>query len=141
MNEKENKGKKFGVIIGLIAFAITFAGVKYLLKKDIASELKKGAIELNKISPQQIDNYTRLDSASSIGKTNFIYHYTLLQVQKSEIHKDTLRKYAEPDILKGVKEEPSLKIFRENNIIMDYNYYDKNGDFVLKISITPEMYK
>ena len=139
--KSKKKGKAFGAIIGIVAFAISFIGVKYLLKKDIASELKKSAIELNKQTPQHVDDYTRLDSASSIGKTNFIYYYTLLNIEKSEINLDTVNKYTKPFVIKNVKEEPSLKIFRKNNITMDYKYYDKNGDFAMEISVTPDLYK
>ena len=141
MNQEEKKGKKFGALIGFFAFAIAFAGVKYLMKTDIASELKKGAIELNKLTPQQVDDYTRLDSAAAIGKTNFIYYYTLLNVEKDEVSLDTVNKYLKPQIIKGVKENDALKIFRKNNIIIDYKYFDKNGEFAVAISVTPDLYK
>ncbi|QNM85378.1 hypothetical protein H9W90_14500 [Polaribacter pectinis] len=144
MNQEEKakkNSKTLGVIIGMIAFAIAFMGVKYLFKNDITLELKKGAIELNKLSPQQVDDYTRLDSAASIGKTNFIYYYTLLSLEKSEVNLDTVNKYLRPEIIKGVKENVALKVFRKNNITMDYKYYDKNGEFAMEISVTPDLYK
>ena len=111
----EDKPKKksniIGITVGVIAFLISFYAVKQLFKKDIATELKNVAIEMNKSTPIAIDQYTRLDSASSKGKTNFIYHYKM-----------------------------KLQTYRDNNITLDYKYYDKNGAFTMEISVTPELY-
>ena len=139
--EKTNKGKAIGIVVGMAAFALSYYGVQKLFKKDLESELKNAALELNKEAPIQIDQYTRLDSASTIGKTNFIYYYTLLETEKSEVNLDTVNKYLRPSIAENVKNSPELKVYRNNNIAMDYKYYDKNGNFVTEISITPELYK
>lgn len=140
----EDKPKKksniIGITVGIIAFAISFYAVKQLFKKDIATELKNVAIEMNKQTPIAIDQYTRLDSASSKGKTNFIYHYTLLDMEKSEVIIDTANKYIRPNIIENVKNSPELQTYRDNNITLDYKYYDKNGVFTMEISVTPELY-
>ncbi len=34
-----------------------------------------------------------------------------------------------------------MKAFRDNNVIMDYYYNDVNGEFITKVSITPDEYK
>lgn len=135
------KGKVVGILVGMIAFALSYYGVQQLFKKDLASELKNAASTLNKQVPIQVDQYTRLDSAASKGKTNFMYYYTLLELEKSEVNLDTVNKYLKPSIIENVKNNPDLKAFREKGIIMDYNYYDKNGSSVLEISVTPELYK
>lgn len=140
-NKSTKKGKTIGIIVGAIAFAISYYAVKQFFKSDLELNLKKVATEFNKKGPQQIDQYTRLDSVSSIGKTNFIYHYTLINIEKSEVNLDTANKYVRPSIIENIKTSPELKIYRDNNITMDYKYYDKNGDFVIDISVTPEIYK
>lgn len=103
--------------------------------------MKKAALELNKQAPMKIDQFSRLDSASTIGKTNFIYYYTLTEIEKSEVNLDTVNKYIRPNIIENVKNSPELKVYRDNNITMDYKYYDKNGKFATEISVTPELYK
>lgn len=135
------KAKTIGIIVGMIAFALSYYGVQQLLKTDLESELKKTASEFNKQMPMAIDDFTRLDSVSTKGKTNFIYHYTLLDTEKSEVNLDTVNKYLRPSIIQNVKESPDLKIYRDNNITMDYKYYDENGDFTMEIAVTPELYK
>nr|WP_297912547.1 hypothetical protein [uncultured Allomuricauda sp.] len=138
--DKSKKGKMIGTIVGMIAFALSFYGVQQLFKTDLEAELENVALELNKQTPMKIDEYSRLDSASSKGKTNFIYHYTLLGMEKSEVHLDTVNKYIRPSIIENVKTIPELKFYRDNKITMDYKYYDKNGVFVTKNSVTPELY-
>ena len=139
--EKSKKGKTIGIIIGMIVFALTYYGTQQLFKKDLESELKSVALELNKQTPMKVDQFSRLDSASTIGKTNLIYYYTLTEIEKSEVNLDTVNKYIRPNIIENVKNNPDLKIFRDNNITMDYKYYDKNGEFATEISVTPELYK
>ena len=141
-NQTTKKGKTVGIIVGIIASVFAYyTAQKLFFKKDLESELKSTALELNKQTPMQIDQFTRLDSASTKGKTNFIYYYTLIDIEKAEVNLDTVNKYIRPNIIENVKNSPELKTFRDNNIIMDYKYYDKNGDFATEISVTPELYK
>ncbi|AUC75440.1 hypothetical protein [Olleya sp. Bg11-27] len=139
-DKPKNKSNIIGITVGVIVFIISFYAVKQLFTKDIATELKNVAIEMNKQTPIAIDQYTRLDSASSKGKINFIYHYTLLDMTKSEVNIDTANKYIRPNIIQSVKNSPELKTYRDNNITLDYKYYDKTGAFTMEISVTPELY-
>jgi len=88
-----------------------------------------------------IDQYTRLDNAMALPNNSFQYNYTLINIDKSEVNLDTVKKYIEPNIINNVKTNPDLKIYRENKTTMIYNYRDKNGIFVVRIAVTPEMYK
>lgn len=139
--DKSKKGKLIRVIIGIVVFALSYYGVQQFFRKDLESELKHVASELNKQTPMQIDQFSRLDSASTKGKTNFIYHYTLIDMKKSDVNLDTVNKYIRPNIIENVKNSPDLKFYRDNNITMDYKYYDVNRNYVMEISVTPELYK
>jgi len=139
--EKSKKGKTIGIIAGMIAAALASYGAQQLFKKDLASELKEVALELNKQTPIKVDEYTRLDSVSTIGKTNLIYYYSLYDLEKSEVNIDTVNKYVRPTIIENAKTRPEMKVYRDNNITLDYKYYDKNGVFVTEISVTPDLYK
>lgn len=141
MNNKSKKGTLVGFGVGAIFFALFFYGARQVFKPDLEAELKEVAMELNKQTPMQIDDFTRLDSAASKGKTNLIYYYTLLGTERSEVNLDTVNKYFRPEIIENVKTHPDLKVFRDNNITLDYNYYDKNREFITEISVTPDLYK
>ncbi|TNJ45668.1 hypothetical protein KFZ70_10710 [Tamlana fucoidanivorans] len=138
--KKANKTLLFRIVFSITAFAIGFFGVTYLLKDDLADKLQQAATELNKQTPLEIDQYTRLDSASSIAKTNFIYHYTLKDLKKSEVNLKEVENYIKPNVIENVKNSPELKFYRDNNVTIDFKYYDVNGDFFTQISVTPELY-
>lgn len=139
--KQSQNGKMLKVVIGVVAFALSYYVVGQLFKTDLEEELKKAARELNTETPIQLDKFTRLDSASTLGKTNFIYHYTLLKIEKSQINTDTFRKYMTPNMVQTLKTNLELKGFRDNNIIMNYKYYTKEGDSITEIVVTPDMYK
>lgn len=144
MNHEEaskKKEKAIGVIAGMIAFAVTSYGVQQLFKKDLASELRSAAQELNKQGPLPVEQFTRLDSASANGKTNFIYYYTLGDLDKSEVSLESVNSYIRPNVIENVKKSPDLKYFRENSAEMDYRYYDRSGAFVIEIAVTSDLYQ
>ncbi len=142
MDKKESKkGTRVGLGVGAIFFALFFYGAQQFFNPDLESALKEVALDLNKKAPMQIDEFTRLDSAASKGKTNFIYYYTLFDMEKSEVNLDTVGKYLWPDIIANVKTHPDLKIYRDNNITLDYKYYDKNRELAAELSVTPDLYK
>lgn len=87
-----------------------------------------------------VDQNTRLDNVAAFPNNIFQYNYTLVNLEKSEVNIDTVKKYLEPNIINNVKTNPDLKPYRDNKVTMAYNYRDKNGVFVLKIEVTPEMY-
>ena len=139
----EQKSKKtllIGAIAGLAGFTVAYFGVQLLFKKDLETELLDAAQQLNKNTPLLVDEATRLDSASAVGRTGFIYYYTRLDQLKSEIDQLTVDEFVRPNIIDYVKNSPEMKGFRDNNITIDYRYYDKKGDFITEISVTPELY-
>lgn len=141
-HQTTKQGKTLAIIVGIIsAISAYFVYQIVVSSDDIDSQLKNAALELNKQTPMEIDQFTRLDSVSSIGKTNFIYYYTLIGLEKSEVNLDTVNKYIRPNIIDNVKNSPELKIYRDHKITMDYKYYDSNGAFATEISVTPDLYK
>jgi len=139
--ENPKKNKAVSIIAGLIAFAIAFFGVQYFFSNsDFEAQMKEAALELNKQLPMNIDDVTRLDSATVVSKSRFAYHYTLNNVAKSEVNLDTVAKYIKPGIIENIKTSPEMAPYRKNKITMDYVYYDKDGSLVTTISVTPDLY-
>ena len=50
-------------------------------------------------------------------------------------------KNIEPKIIASIKKESEFQFFRKAQTTINYNYKDRNGQFVFKIVITPEKYK
>lgn len=135
---KVKRKQAFKIIIGIVAFSIiiVFYGCQQIFEKDLESKLTNFVTDLNKRTPIQIDTYSKLDSASLIeGKANLIFYYTLMEKDEFEVNYDSLNKYIRSIIIKDIK-SPELKIFRENEITIDYEYYDKNGDFITELLVT-----
>lgn len=145
MKETEKKSTKKKVtqaVSFIITFVIAYFGVQYLFfNTNPEEELANAAQEINEAMPKLIDKDTRLDSASTVSDKVFNYHYTLVNIEKSEVNVDTLQKYFGNKITESVKKSPDLQGFRDRKITMGYTYYDKNGNFVTTIKVTPEMYE
>jgi hypothetical protein len=133
----------FGSIIGIVAFGLAYFLVQQVFFKPPSYDelMMKAASELNKSCPIMVDQYTRLDNALALPENAFQYNYTLVDLTKAEVNLDTVRKYIEPGLINNAKTNPDLKIYRDNKITMIYNYRDKNGEFIIKFSVTPEQYK
>jgi len=140
---KANKNKVRNSILGILFGALAYFAVQHFLFREpsIDKVFMNAASELNKTCPIMIDQETRLDNAVAMPNKSFQYNYTLINLNKSEISIDTVKKYLEPSIINNVRTNPDLKIYRDNKITMIYYYRDKNGEFVHKLSVTPEMYK
>ena len=87
-----------------------------------------------------IDQETRLDNVIALPDNVLQYNYTMVNKEKEAIDINGLQKYIEPVVLNNMKTNPDMKAYRENRTTMTYSYKDKNGVFLFKISITPEMY-
>ena len=99
------------------------------------------AVEANKSCPITIDQYTRLDHVKALPDKVLQYDYTLIGITKAQVNPDALKENIESKIVDNIKTNPQMQIFRMNKATFVYNYRDKNGETILKISITPDMYE
>lgn len=106
----------------------------------IVNQLRTAAAEINKSCPVQIDAVTRLDSAQALSGTELQYNYTLLTASRDQFDVAKLERTAKPALIEAVKTTPQMAQLREYSITMVYNYRDKDGQFLLKIPVTPADY-
>ena len=145
MEQTGNPSKRnamIGTALGLVGFAFAYFAVQQIFFKTPSFDkaMMEAASQLNASCPIMIDKDTRLDNAAAMPDNVFQYYYTLVNVDQSEVNIDTLRKYIEPLIVNGVKTSPDLKAYRDNKVTMGYHYRDKNGVFLMKIDVTPDLY-
>ncbi len=88
-----------------------------------------------------VDKETRLDNAVALPNNILQYNYSLINYDKSQVNEAILRKAITPGLVNNVRTNPALKLYRENKTTLAYNYRDKNGNFILLISVTPDLYK
>ncbi|MBK7762091.1 MAG: hypothetical protein IPI46_01805 [Bacteroidetes bacterium] len=108
---------------------------------DYSLVLNQAASEVNKSCPMMIDQETRLDNAVALPTNIFQYNYTLINYSIQDIPDlNALKNNMSPSIINTVKSNPDLKIYRDMKVTMTYNYNDRDGIFLFKIPVTPEMY-
>ncbi len=125
-------------IITLLIFTIPTA---IRAQPSFEEEMKKAAIQVNQMCPMMVDDLTQLDSASVSGPTKFQYYYTLKGISKSDLDIGIFIKNIEPTLIAGVRDNPALKIYRDNKVTMIYTYFDKDSTLLTSISVTPAKYK
>ena len=136
--------KKKLLISGAILFCVLiFIAVQVIFFKTTAPDkaVLKFSKELNKTCPTMIDAETRLDKVDALADNSLRFNYTLIYRDKDSLAISNLKKFMEPVILKKIKTSPALSRYLNKNLTWIYSYNDKNGDFIFKITYTPEQFK
>lgn len=142
-NNKMDKNKAIGMIVGLAAFFIAYFAVQQVFFKPATfdKQMMQISSELNKSCPIRVDAETQLDNAVALPDNTFQYNYTLVGMERATVDIPELENYLQPLILNTIKTNPDLRIFRENDVTMVYNYKDKKGEHLFKLTFKPENYK
>lgn len=141
--KKTNQKKIVGVIVGIIAFGIFYfiAQQAFFKIPSFDKAMMMMASELNKTCPVMVDADTRLDNTITLPEKKFQYNYTLVRLVKDSINIEGMEEFLTPQILNTIKTSPDLQFFRDHDVILIYNYKDKNSNHVLKLTFTPDQYK
>jgi uncharacterized membrane protein YvbJ len=140
----------FGLIIILTVY---FSVQRYIVHPDrnydiglgntsiIDKQIELIAKEANKSCPVMTDAETRLDRIEAAPGKILRNIYTLINYDKSQIDTTSLKEYIIPNIVNMTKTHPQFKFHRDNKLTMEYIYNDKNGEYIMSISIKPNMYE
>lgn len=139
----KKKSKLKGLLTGVPSFIIAYYFTQHFFFSvpSIDKVLVKTASDISKACPMMVDQFTRLDNATAQPNNSLQYNYTLIENTINEVNLDTAEKYIKPHLITNIKTDPDLKYFRDNDVTLIYKYRDKNGVFVVKYEITPEIYK
>ena len=140
---KGGKKKILSLIVGIITFGITYFAVQHFIFKtpSFDKQMMEVASLINESCPMMVDSETRLDNAISLPENIFQYNYTLVNLEKANVNTEDMRDFLEPTIINSVKTTPQMEIQRKNKTTINYHYKDKNGVFLLLISVTPDKYE
>ncbi len=142
MNEKKNRTPLW-TLLGLIFGAtVTIVLLNYssFTQPSFDKMMVKISNDMNKNCPYMVDKETRLDNTAAVGNT-IAYNYTLINMGINDIDLASIKNYMEQTLVNNTKTNPDMKVFRENNATIDYNYKDKDGVFLFKVQVTPDKYK
>ncbi len=141
MNQTKKQSKITIILLLIVISVVIIQIIRQFLQIPLDKALIQTANTLNKKCPVNVDKEIRLDSVTALPNKILQYNYTFVNHLKKDLFVTYIRKNLEPDLIQLVKTSPELKSFRENGVIMSYNYNDKNGEFLLKILITPQIYQ
>ncbi|WP_375447922.1 hypothetical protein [uncultured Fibrella sp.] len=106
----------------------------------VLNQLHNAAREINSACPVQIDPATRLDSAQVLSEAALQFNYTLITASRDDIDLQQLEVTTKPALIESVKTNSAMNDLRDHSITMVYNYRDRNGEYLLKIPVTPTDY-
>jgi hypothetical protein len=132
------KNKRLKSLVCIFGICLIFSACGNLIPFE--KQLEMAATETNKSCPKMIDETTRLDKVEAFPGKIFQYNYTLINTKKEELDSTVFDSLMREQLLGGVKASPELKIFRDNQVTLIYNYSDKEGMVACKITIKPEEY-
>jgi hypothetical protein len=136
--------KKRLLIFGaILLLAILILTVKLFFFKDPSPDraVLKFTNEMNKHCPTMVDVETRLDKVIASVDNSLQFNYTLIYRDKDSVAVENLKNYMEPLIINKIKTSPTLSKYLSKDLTWIYSYSDKDGDFIFKITYTPEQFK
>ncbi len=143
MKSSLSKNKTSLVLIAIVAFFLAWVIVKQFSaapSSKVGKIMAEAAKKVNSSCPLMVDSETRLDNAKAIGDREFRYNYTLVNGTGLNTDIRAMKNYMEPLLVRNVKNDPNLSIYRKHAVTMAYYYYFSNGDLAIKIEITPDKY-
>ncbi len=135
-----------GLSVVGIAAAVVGAVVGYAAIKPLASPnrnvpvddlLTQATAEINKRLPMMIDAETRCDSVAIGAYKTIVYHYTIVKRSKGQFNSNQLANWVRPILIKNYNTMSEMQTLRENGVILQYHYYDKNGSPAFEVTVDP----
>lgn len=129
------------IIVVAVGLAVFF---QFFLSEN-AGEVNTEVVELvqkyNKNCPLVIQEGIQLDSVSLPEERVIQYNLTLLNVAKETAEINVIQEEIRKSLISTAKENPGLKVFRDNDYTLNYHYSDKKKDFLFDVKILPDQYK
>ena len=131
--------KKIYLVTFIIVLVASFVFYRIAITDQPPDEfLIHGAKVVNSQSPRMVDENIRGDGAIALPNNTFQYNFSILNIQKGvtpgiENYKKTL----EASLKYKSQTNPALIEWAERGTTIIYNYNDKDGNFLFKITISP----
>ncbi len=132
-----------GSILGVLGFALAGFLVYYFTFRQPSTFtiMQQKAAELNEEAPLMVDRITQFDSAVAINAKTYRYYYTVLDPQaefnEGEDYTETLL----PIVTNNVKRDTALAFFRQEQVTLEFFWFDSKGSFISSVAVTPELYQ
>jgi hypothetical protein len=139
--------------IGLIIVIINLAFVrdftqdqeiKQLSDKDLFQTLRKIASKINETMPIVVESGLRCENVKALPGRKFQYNFTITDLLKEEVDTTQIKNFiakSKPILTNAIRTDPTMELFRQQNVIFIYTYRDKYSSYLYNIIIKPEDYQ
>lgn len=130
------------ILAGLVGGIIGYAVVSNMYeagrnKSRLDSSLVRAAADINTRLPMMVDSETRMGKAVA-GSGKLTYFITLPNQTKSNLDLPALQKVLRQNIIDNYKTNSVMEEVREQNVVLDYQYKDKNAEPIFEIVVSPK---
>lgn len=132
--------RKIIFILSIALFSLSFIQCNPK-EKALNKKLEEMAVNLNESAPVMLDQYTRFEEASVVQGNIFRYRYTVLNISNPDSLVEKGLQSLKENIGKEFSSNADLRIFKENNVTMEYVYNDETGRTIRSLQIGPEDYQ
>ena len=147
--QKKTDYKKIIVssVVGGIAFLAAYFLMQFLVQQvffgtsSMERNMTRITSEFNQLAPMMLDSETRGDSMVFVPPNILQYHFTLVTVKEEEFDTPRFVHDMQRHIVNQIRTNPEMEFLRSQRIIFEYHYYDKNGNYIATIVVTPEQYE
>ncbi len=132
--------KIFGAILVCVILILAVQKI-FFNHASSDKEVRNFVKEMNKTCPTMIDKETRLDKVLAFADNNLQFNYTLVHMIKDSLPIPRLKSYMEPVIMDKIKKSGTLRKLIDKKLTWIYSYNDRKGDFIFKVTYTPDQIK
>ena len=133
-----NRAKSlFGVILAACTSAIAFQCPAKAEITNISQLLVETADMMNQSLPMMVDGDTRWDSSVAEPGKILSYRYTLVNYSANQIDGGQFAQNIYPTLTEVICNNPATKIFPDNGVLLNFNYYDHNSNLIARVKVTP----
>ncbi|MCL1956090.1 MAG: hypothetical protein FWF63_02095 [Fibromonadales bacterium] len=130
-------------IIGIIGFIVSIIGVVFEKMYKITDEnIGSFAEGQNSNLPKDVDKITRCEKIKTMPGKVWIYQMTVLnQADLSKIAVNLNSDAVRQNILNNIKTAADMKVFRDSDVTICYEYSDEAGNILATLKFAPSDYK
>lgn len=99
--------------------------------------LHQTANTINRVLPMMVDNNTRWDSSYAGPGRSLSYNYTLVNYSAANIDGSVFARNARGILTEKVCNEPTIAIFPQEGVLLNFNYYDNTRNLIARVKIEP----
>ncbi len=123
--------------------AVVVLGVHWYRTVTYNETLQVFSKTMNKALPQKIDDHLRIEETvvgrdEKTGRDYLAYKYAYTDLVARQVNIEKRVKELRAPLIKQYKEQKNMEDLREHNIEIRHKYYDKNGEFIHTIAISPK---